>query len=103
MCSVEKVLSHKYDWHVRHPCHGPSVRSNCTRTYNFHHSFWLSYPPSLALHSSSLSYGLQEIKEILLCNVQSCSLKQQEKYGSSWGYHIITYSVSVVVSRARKF
>ena len=60
MCSVEKVLSHKYDWHVSSNMQiggnqgeqvegtramAPSVRSpNCTRTYNFHPPFWLSYP-----------------------------------------------------------
>jgi hypothetical protein len=41
-------------------------------------------PLSLVLHSSPLSYGLRDTKEILLWNIQSCSLKQ-EKYGSSWG------------------
>lgn len=57
MCSVEKVLSHKYDWHVSSNMQiggnqvegtramAPSVWSpDCTRTYNFHPPFWLSYP-----------------------------------------------------------
>lgn len=97
MDSVEEASSYKYDWHASSNIQisgnrgekaeatramAPSARSkNCTRTYNSPTFF----PLSLALHSSPLSYGLRDTKEILLWNIQSCSLKQQEKYGSSWG------------------
>jgi hypothetical protein len=95
MCSVEEASSHKYDWHVSsntriggnqgEKAEGTRAIASSARSEivleptTFHPCSTAILPLSLALHPSPLSYGLQDIKETLLWNMQSYSLKQQGK------------------------